>query len=374
MQHKVLHVISKVATPHNNNLMQALVDSGCCTLRLYYSVKTVSMYSWKEDVFQAVGNPTVLGERGIHWGLVWYALTHPHENYLFIGWPNNTARLLLVSFWFLRRSFLFWSDFPTEDTDYPPHIAAIRRFLYHTVRTRAQWIFLVGRRAVESFQQRGYPAEKLVNLPIFVRLDRQRSDFSNERTRTRSKYNLDNNAMLFVSGSRLIESKGFDVLIEATAKVWGKVSRPFKVVIVGQGEQELALRQQIAGLGLKDAIVLEQWMEPQEFEALIASSDVYVHPARFDAFGGGTLHAMALGVPVIGSDGAGAVVERVVHRWNGLVFPAGQADGLADCMVNLLNNPDTIAEMGRQARQTAEQWPPERGAQIISTCAVSLRR
>ena len=68
---------------------------------------------------------------------------------------------------------------------------------------------------------------------------------------------------------------------------------------------------------------------------------------------------------MIGSDGAGAVVERVVHEWNGLVFRAGQATALASCMLRLLNDPETIAQMGYRARKTAEEWPPERGGQII---------
>jgi glycosyltransferase involved in cell wall biosynthesis len=367
---KALHVISKVATPHNNVLMQALAASGCCALRLYYSVKTMKQYAWAEDVFHAVSNPTVLGERGIHWGLIGYALTHPGENYLFIGWPNNTARLLLVLFWLLRRPFLFWSDHPDENAVYPSHVAAIRKFLYHIVKARARRIFLVGRRAVERFQRQGYLVDRLVNLPVFVRLDRQKSDFANERMRLRSRYESGDSGLLFVSGSRLTTAKGFDALVEAAASVRERVARPFKVVIVGQGEQEAALRQQIAEYGLKDMVVLEPWMGPEAFEALIASSDVYVHPARFDAFGGGTLHAMALGVPVIGSDGAGAVAERVLHGWNGLVFPSGQPDRLADCMVSVLKDAGVLPEMGKRARQTAEEWPVERGVKIISEALI----
>jgi glycosyltransferase involved in cell wall biosynthesis len=223
----------------------------------------------------------------------------------------------------------------------------------------------VGQHAVESFRQRGYPEDKLVNLPIFVPLDQQKADFVGDRNRIRSKYRVHNGALLFASGSRLTPSKGFDLLIEATARVRRTTTHPFKVVIVGRGEQESVLRQQIAALELTDTVLLEQWMEPHEFEEFIACSDAFVHPARFDAFGGGTLHAMALGVPVIGSDGAGVVVERVVHCRNGLVFGSGQVDDLVGCMVHVLNHPGVLTEMGRQARQTAEEWPPERGARII---------
>lgn len=363
-QPKVLHVISKVATPHNNNLMQALIASDC-TVKLYYSVKTVSMYSWKDDVFHAIGNPIELGERRIHWGLIWYALTHSQDNYLFIGWPNNTARLLLLLFWILRRPFLFWSDYPDENAKYLPHESAFRSFLYHIVKTRTQKIFLVGQRTVDRFIEKGYSVEKLVNLPVFISLERNRTHFENVRNSIRSKYRVDTNDILFVSGSRLVYAKGFDIFIEAIARVYESENTAFRVVIVGQGEQEFKLRQQISTLNLEDGVTIEPWMDPDEFDALIAASDAYVHVARFDSFGGGTLHAMALGIPVIGSDGAGAVVERVTNGWNGLIFSSGHVNELANCMIRVLEDPGLLDAMGLRARQTAEEWPVERGVQTI---------
>jgi len=368
---KVLHVISDVATPHNNVLMEALQKSGKCSLYLYYSTKTTQMYSWGEGVFRAIGQPIEIGKNGIYWRLILHALSHPQENYFFIGWPNNTARLLLLVFWFLHRPFLFWSDYPNEGArNYPAFIVAIRSFFYHIVKTRAHRIFLVGQHTVEHFKWLGYPESKLVNLPIFIGIDKTKTDFADKYKAIRNKYKAQNGEILFVSGSRLTKSKGFDDLIEATQKVETMSDLPFRVVIVGKGEQEKELRKRIVALGLLNKIFMETWMAPEDFETLIACADAYIHPARFDAFGGGTLHAMALGIPVIGSDGAGVVVERVKNGWNGLIFPAGRSDKLAECMLRLLNNPDLVMEMGENARKTAEKWPPERGVKIICDALV----
>jgi glycosyltransferase involved in cell wall biosynthesis len=363
---KVLHVISDIATPHNNVLMTALQKSGKCTLHLYYSKKTTQMYSWGGEVFQEVGQPVELGKKKIYWPLIWLALSCPQENYLFIGWPNTTARLLLLIFWFLHRSFLFWSDYPNDsDRHYPFFISCMRSFLYHIVKTRAHRIFLVGQHTVELFKTKGYPELRLANLPIFTKTDKTKADYCDKCAAIRNKYKTNQGEVLFVSGSRLTQAKAFRDLYEAVSIVKKQSNLSFRVIIVGKGEQEEELKDRIADLDLSDTIIMEPWMTPEDFIALIACADVYIHPARFDAFGGGTLHAMALGVPVIGSDGAGAVVERVVHEWNGLVFRAGQATALASCMLRLLNDPETIAQMGYRARKTAEEWPPERGGQII---------
>ena len=74
---------------------------------------------------------------------------------------------------------------------------------------------------------------------------------------------------------------------------------------------------------------------------------------------------MALGVPVIGSDGAGAVLERVRHKINGLVFKSGDIEELSKSMQFIAFNPTIAKQMGLGARKTAEAWPVERGAKII---------
>jgi len=363
---KVLHVISDVATPHNNVLMTAVQESGECTLHLYYSTKTSEMYSWGEEVFQGVGKLIEMGKKRICLPLILHALCRCHENYLFIGWPNNTARLLLLLFWASRRPFLFWSDYPNEDgRHYPAYISLLRSFLYHIVKTRAHRIFLVGQHTVEHFRNLGFPKSKLVNLPIFIRIDKRKADFVQGNDTVRKRYKVCNGELLFVSGSRLTEAKGYGDLIGAVKIVTQQSQKRFRVVIVGKGEQEEELRTRTADLGLSDTIIIEPWMEPGDFESLIACADVYIHPARFDAFGGGTLHAMTLGVPIIGSDGAGVVTERVRDSINGLVFPAGDVRKQANCICWFLEHPEYHDKMGKAARKTAEEWPPSRGAQII---------
>ena len=363
---KILHVISHVAIPHNNVLMKALEDSGECELHLYYSARTTGLYAWGDEIFQAVGQPVELGAKGVYWPLIRDALCRRDQHFLFIGWPNNTARLLLLLFWVFRRTFLFWSDFPNEDErHYPYHVAAVRSFLYHIVKTKACRIFLVGEHAVSHFKHLGYPGKKLTNLPIFIAIDKTKKDFFSSASTLRDKYGLKSGELLFASGSRLIPVKGYQDLIESIRVVRERSRTSFRVVIVGKGEQSSELRERISALGLSDIIKMEPWMAPKDFEALIACSDAYIHPARFDAFGGGTLLAMALGVPVIGSDGAGVVTERVKDGINGLVFPAGDVRRQADRICWFLKHLARHEKMGKAARKTAEAWPPERGAQII---------
>jgi len=83
---------------------------------------------------------------------------------------------------------------------------------------------------------------------------------------------------------------------------------------------------------------------------------------------------MALGVPVIGSDGVGSAIERVKSGKNGLIYPREDVQALTNCIVRLLVNSDERRTMELEARATAEEWPPSRGAQIIKDIVEGNRK
>ena len=109
---------------------------------------------------------------------------------------------------------------------------------------------------------------------------------------------------------------------------------------------------------------MEQWLEIDDFKALIANSDVFIHPARFDSYGGTTL-GMSLGVPVIGSYGAGAALHRIKQGRNGFLYDAEDIQTLASYITLLYQNPKLKRRMGAVAYQTARQWHPQSGVDII---------
>ena len=90
-----------------------------------------------------------------------------------------------------------------------------------------------------------------------------------------------------------------------------------------------------------------------QLRGIYADADVFVLPSFEDAYGLVTLEALASGVPVVVSDGAGAS-ELISHGRHGLVVPAGSATALADA-VRQLADPDLRAELGRAGRELVEQ-------------------
>lgn len=115
-----------------------------------------------------------------------------------------------------------------------------------------------------------------------------------------------------VAVGRLVEKKGFTHLIEAARRLTGRSGAPsLEIRIAGDGELRAALEQQIRTSGLDGIVTLVGPRSQDEVRALLAWADVMVAPCVVGADGNADglptvlLEAMAMGVPVIGSDVTG---------------------------------------------------------------------
>ena len=118
-------------------------------------------------------------------------------------------------------------------------------------------------------------------------------DFSAFKTFNRSE-----NKMRFLSAGNLKESKGFDVLIRAFAKVHEK--RPdSKLLIMGGGSEEDMLRKLAEEENLADVVEFSGAFQREDFAKELKESDVFVLASRSETFGVVYAEAMAAGRPVI---------------------------------------------------------------------------
>jgi glycosyltransferase involved in cell wall biosynthesis len=163
---------------------------------------------------------------------------------------------------------------------------------------------------------------------------------------------------LILGVGRLVEKKGFDVLIRACAllQLWGV---DFAVDIVGKGEQREALQALIDALGLTERVQLVGPM-PQEVlrdayqsAALFALPCVIGRDGNRDGLPTVLLEAMASGLPPVSTDLTG-VPEIIDHGVNGVLVPPGDHVRLASALAELLADPAQRAALGTAARDKVE--------------------
>ena len=165
----------------------------------------------------------------------------------------------------------------------------------------------------------------------------------------RERYGLDGKVALFVG--RLASNKGLDTLVDSIPKVIAEQDY-VKFVLVGQDEgMRESLLKKADSLGVSDALVFTGHItDDRLFRSAFASSDVFVLPSEYEAFGIVLLEAMMCEKPCIAS-AVGGTSEAVVHNETGLLVEYGNADELADVISGVLSDPQKAKEMGKKGKE-----------------------
>ncbi len=152
---------------------------------------------------------------------------------------------------------------------------------------------------------------------------------------------------------RLVEKKGFHLLLEALGRMAAQGTRP-RCSIVGDGEERSRLEKQAHQLGL-DHVTFLGMRTQDEVRALMQQASLMVLPCIIgtdgnrDALPTVLLEAMAAGLPVMSSP-VGGVEEIVDHGRAGVLVAPGDVEALARAMTALLADPaklDSLAAVGR---------------------------
>lgn len=125
-----------------------------------------------------------------------------------------------------------------------------------------------------------------------------------------------------VSVGRLVDVKGFDVLIKAYAV--SRVRQTHDLVIVGEGKQRQGLESLVAENGLEDCVHLTGYVKPPF--GIVKNAALYVGASFHEGFGLALLEAMCLGVPVLASRVSG--FEEIMADYPEAMFCAGDVDDL----------------------------------------------
>jgi glycosyltransferase involved in cell wall biosynthesis len=367
---KTINLIQDLATPHNNVLISNFVTRPDVKINLWYALdQDHARYQWTTNITHQHFKAEIYGNQ-FSWRLIKYCLTHPDERFVIVGWMNINTQLLHLLFFLLRRPYNHWTDLPDTSTRAINIKRKITRWVaYKILKHSNSKVFAVGLIAINYLKSIGFSETQLVNLPIFVESNENIAAYHAQRLKIFNNYKIQADDFILSGGSRIIHEKGYDLLIKAISFLPKEISTHIKLIIVGTGDNVPVLEQLIKEFSLAKQVTLEKWLAIEDFKALIANSDVFIHPARVDSYGGTTL-GMALGVPVIGSYGAGAAVDRIQQGCNGFLYEAEDIQSLANFIKLLYQNPDLRRRMGSEALKTAQAWPTSRGVQILVDHAI----
>lgn len=171
-----------------------------------------------------------------------------------------------------------------------------------------------------------------------------------ERAALRAALGAGAGEVVLVIAAGLTARKGHRFLFEALARMPAQTP-PWRLWVMGQGEQEEALREQARALGLAQRIRFLGFRT--DARRVIEAGDLLVLPSLVETQPLVITEAMASGRPVVAS-GVYGIPEIVLDGRTGRLVPPGEVAPLAGVLAELVADEQARARLGRAARERYE--------------------
>jgi glycosyltransferase involved in cell wall biosynthesis len=220
----------------------------------------------------------------------------------------------------------------------------LRGALKNLLLRRYARILCVSEFVRESLRREG-AATQLTTCMHFINTDRFHPD-PEQRLRLRAELGAENQFVALVV-AHLIPDKGVEVLLRALSRLPDAVT----AWVVGGGPESERLRRSARDLSLEKRVHFLG--NQRHVQPYMQAADCFVCPSLWEeAAGLVNLEALACGLPVVASR-IGGIPELVEDGRTGLLFPAGDAEALADGIARLADDRELRQRMSREARSTA---------------------
>ncbi|GAA2285217.1 hypothetical protein GCM10010402_48500 [Actinomadura luteofluorescens] len=156
-----------------------------------------------------------------------------------------------------------------------------------------------------------------------------------------------------VAAGRIVWIKGFDLLVDAFAKVVEKHPQ-WRLRIYGEGPRREEMRRRATRLGLYNHV---RMMGPaHDMEGELAKASVLALPSRAEPFGMTIIEAFACGLPVVAFDCPHGPREIITDGADGLLVPPEDSGALAETLIRLIDDEEGRRAMAANAAASAERF------------------
>jgi glycosyltransferase involved in cell wall biosynthesis len=191
------------------------------------------------------------------------------------------------------------------------------------------------------------PPEKVLMIPLGLDLQPFATAKQTRLGRFRAALEVSDSAPLVGFVGRLTGVKNPSLFVEAAQRVAQRIPQA-RFVFVGDGELRSELEQQVAELGLAQRVIFAGWRD--DMPAIYADLDVMALTSLNEGTPITIIESLATGTPVVAT-AVGGVPDVVTDRRTGLLAPSGDADSLAQAIVELLQTPEYARALALAGKQ-----------------------
>ena len=234
---------------------------------------------------------------------------------------------------------------------------------YHATRgletralKRAQHVFTICEGLRNDIVARGIPANRVTVIPNAVDIESFEPGGQPDAA-LKTRLGLDGASVIGFIGS-FYAYEGLDLLLDALPAILQQ--RPeVRVLLVGGGPQDAALKAQAQRLGVADKVIFTGRVPHDQVQRYYDLVDVLAYPRHSMRLTElvtplKPLEAMAQGRVLVASD-VGGHKELIRHGATGMLFKAGSAQALTQTVLDLLAAKDNWPRMRQAGRRFVEE-------------------
>ena len=162
----------------------------------------------------------------------------------------------------------------------------------------------------------------------------------------------DLDAKVVLAAGRLNFQKGFDWLVDAWARVEPH-NQEWTLRICGDGEEQAALEERVAALGLER---LEMPGACSDMAEQMSRASIFALSSRFEGFPLVLCEAMSKGLAPVSFDCPTGPAEMIDDGRNGLLVPLGDVEAFAAALTRMIGDDELRRRCGAAAIATGENF------------------
>lgn len=239
-------------------------------------------------------------------------------------------------------------------------LPSVARRVEDAIWRAADRIEAVSSPLIPHLERAGVRPERVVMAPNAV----ERMFFEGDGTDIRSELGLRNQFVIGFSGT-FKTWHGVESLMRAFARF--RLESPGHLLLVGDGPLRTSLEEQAANLGIRGDVTFAGATEHSRMPGYLRAMDVAVAPyPPLDEFYFSPLKIfeyLAAGTAVVASR-AGQIADVIQDGKNGLLYEAGDEDGLLDCLRRAATSAELRIQLGRNGVESVRDCTWVRNARL----------